>query len=100
MKRATLRPLILAVALLIPGVARADVPVVVDTSRCDPDSGARLRWLAERLESRELYADLWWRGWLSFYGLGVVIQSVSAGLEDDTGQRADLVVSAVKAAGS
>jgi hypothetical protein len=98
MKRRTLRALVLAVALALPGMARADV-VVVDTSRCDPDSGARLRWLVDRLESRELYADLWWRGWISFYGLGVVIQSVSAGLEDDTGERADLVVSAVKAAG-
>jgi hypothetical protein len=99
MRVAKLRPLLLVAALALPGIARADVPVVVDTARCDPDSGARLRWLVDRLEAREFYADWWWRGWISFYGLGVVIQSVSAGVEDDTGERADLVVSAVKAAG-
>jgi hypothetical protein len=33
------------------------------------------------------------------YGLGVVVQSASAGVEDDDGKRADLVVSAVKALG-
>jgi len=72
---------------------------VLDTSACDADSGARLRWLVDRLEARERYADLWWRGWIGFYGLGVVIESARAGVEDDDGKRADLIVSAVKAVG-
>jgi hypothetical protein len=71
----------------------------VDASRCDPATRARLEWLVDRLESRELHADLWWRGWISFYSLGVVIQSARAGTEDDDGEQADLVVSAVKAVG-
>jgi hypothetical protein len=71
----------------------------LDTSACDPDSSARLRWIVDRLEAREQYADLWWRGWISFYGLGVVIQGARAGVEDHEGKRADLVVSAVKAVG-
>lgn len=96
--RGRLLQLLLAVATLQPASAASDVPVV-DTTGCDADSAARLRWLVERLESRELYADLWWRGWFGFYGLGVIIQSVSAGVEDDEGEQADLVVSAVKALG-
>jgi hypothetical protein len=96
--RGRLLQLLLAGAVLVPEHARADVPVV-DTTGCDADSAARLRWLVDRLESRERYADLWWRGWFGFYGLGVIIQSVSAGLEDDEGEQADLVVSAVKALG-
>jgi len=72
---------------------------VLDTSACDADSSARLRWLVDRLEARERYADLWWRGWIGFYGLGVVIEGVLAGTEDDDGKRADRIVSAVKAVG-
>jgi hypothetical protein len=71
----------------------------IDASRCEPGTRSRLEWLVDRLESRELYADLWWRGWIGFYGLGVVIQSARAGTEDDDGEQADLVVSAVKAVG-
>jgi hypothetical protein len=84
-----------------PGVARAQSGDVqsIDVSRCAGDTQARLGWLVERLESREQYADLWWRGWIGFYGLGVVVQSVRAGIEDDRGDRADYVVGAVKALG-
>lgn len=97
--RGRLPQLVLIATVLGPaGIARGDI-AVVDTRGCDPDGAARLRWLVERLESRERYADWWWRGWIGFYGLGVVIQSASAGIEDDTGERADLVVSAVKALG-
>ena len=71
----------------------------LDTSRCAGDSRARLEWLVDRLESRERYADLWWRGWFGFYGVGMVVQSVRAGVEGDHGERADKIVSAVKAAG-
>jgi hypothetical protein len=71
----------------------------IDASRCEPATRARLEWLVDRLESRELYADLWWRGWFGFYALGTVVQSARAGDEDDDGEQADLVVSAVKALG-
>jgi hypothetical protein len=71
----------------------------LDTSECDPDSAARLQWLVARLEGRERYADLWWRGWIGIYGIGAVVQGVSAGVEDDRGKRADYIVSAVKAVG-
>jgi hypothetical protein len=98
------RHVLLAATLLSfsSGLAHADTPPpvpMIDTTACDPDSAARLRWLVARLESRELYADLWWRGWIGFYGLGVVIQSARAGVEDHEGKRADLIVSAVKAVG-
>jgi hypothetical protein len=53
--------------------------------------------LVERLDSRERYADLWWRGWIGAYGLGAVAQGARAGTEDDRGKRADYIVGAVKA---
>ncbi len=49
------------------------------------------------MESRELYADIWWRGWLGFYAAGVVYQSTQAALDDDDGKQADAIVGAVKA---
>jgi hypothetical protein len=55
--------------------------------------------LVERLDERERYADLWWRGWIGFYGVGAVVQGARAGVEDDRGKRADYIVSAVKAVG-
>src|SRR4029434_1042902 len=45
----------------------------IDASRCEPGTRSRLEWLVNRLESREYYADLWWRGWIGFYALGVGI---------------------------
>jgi hypothetical protein len=88
--------------LLRPIAVQADSSdtVRLDTSRCESDTQARLEWLVERLESRERYADLWWRGWTGIYATGMVLQGVRAGLEDDDeGERADYIVSAVKAAG-
>ena len=70
-----------------------------DTSACEPESESRLLWLIDRLESRERYADLWWRGWLGIYGIGAIVEGVAAGTEDDRGKRADDIVSAVKAVG-
>ena len=56
--------------------------------------------VAERLlERQRSYASLWWRGWLSFYSVGLVVQGTRATFEDDTAVRADLVISAVKATG-
>jgi len=72
---------------------------MLDTSACEGGSKARLEWLVDRTDSRELYADIWWRGWIGAYSTGMVLQSVRAGLEDDGGKRADLIVSAVKALG-
>jgi len=72
---------------------------MLDASACEGRSKARLEWLVVRADSRELHADLWWRTWIGFYGAGVVIQSTRAGLEGDAGQRADLIVGAVKALG-
>jgi hypothetical protein len=70
-----------------------------DTSACEPQSQSRLLWLIDRLESRERYADVWWRGWMGIYGIGAIVEGVAAGVEDDRGKRADDIVSAVKAVG-
>jgi hypothetical protein len=83
---------------VVPGAALAE-DVVLETSRCGPEQQARLDWLVDRLESHERYADLWWRGWIGFYGIGAVVEGVRAGVEDDRGKRADQIVSAVKAVG-
>jgi hypothetical protein len=80
------------------GAARADnAPNALDVSACSEASRARLAWLVDRLESRERYADIWWKGWFGFYALGVVYQSTSAALEDDGSHQADDIVGAVKA---
>ncbi len=65
---------------------------------------ARLAFLDKHLEAPKLHAQIWWWGWLSFYSLGFVVQSVRLGLvdsaaDDAPGQRADLVVSLIKGAG-
>jgi hypothetical protein len=64
---------------------------------CDPDTAARLAFLERRLDERRTYADRWWKIWTGGYALGTVVQSVRAGIEDDDGEQADLVVGAVKA---
>jgi hypothetical protein len=86
---------------LAPGAAwaQAPEPPLLDVSRCDPDSADRLRWLVDRLEAREFYADAWWRGWLGVYSIGMVYQSIDAGLTHDGSERADSTVSAIKALG-
>ncbi len=100
--RRTLRWSLLAGSLFFTfaaGTARADDqdPKLLDVSACSEGSRARLEWLVERLESRELYADIWWKGWLGFYSIGVVYQSVQASIDDDDGHQADDIVGAVKA---
>jgi hypothetical protein len=65
--------------------------------RCSAGTAERLTFIEDRLEMRRQYATWWWRGWTTFYGLGVVIQGVRGGLEKDDSTQADLVVSAVKA---
>lgn len=79
------------VVAVLASPAAADEP-------CDPGIATRIRFLEERLEARRAYADWWWKGWTGTYGTGTVVQSVRAGLEDDSdAKRADLVISAVKA---
>jgi hypothetical protein len=75
------------------GLAEAPIAPTLDVSACDGRTGERLQWLVERADSRELYADLWWRGWIGFYGVGAVFQGTRAGFENDEGKRADLIVS-------
>ncbi len=65
----------------------------------DAEVNERLAFLEHTLDERRLYADLWWKGWTGFYGLGMVVQSVEAARTDDGGRRADYIVSAVKALG-
>jgi hypothetical protein len=78
--------------------ARAE-QATFDTSACARESETRLLWLIDRLDSRERYADLWWRGWIGVYAVGAAVESARAGVEDDRGKRADYIVSAIKAAG-
>jgi hypothetical protein len=59
----------------------------------------RLAYLEHHLEDGSGWAKTWYYGWTSFYALGAVVQSVQAGIEDDKSERADYIVSAVKAAG-
>jgi hypothetical protein len=85
---------------LATGAARADdqpAATALDVSACSEGSRARLQWLINRLEEREQYADIWWKGWFGFYAIGVVYQSTSAALEDDGSHQADDIVGAVKA---
>ena len=59
----------------------------------------RLEVAEKMLERQRDYVEVWWRGWLSFYSIGLVVQGTRAALEDETAVRADLIISAVKAAG-
>lgn len=81
------------IAVLVPGAAGAAA-----LDRCRPDDAARIRFLEARLDARRGYADWWWKGWTTTYGVGAVVEAVQAGLEDDTGRQADYAVSAAKAA--
>jgi hypothetical protein len=97
-----LRRAMLAGALLVipfSGASWAEdpEPIALDVSACSEGTRPRLLWLTERLESRERYADIWWKGWTAFYATGVVFQSTRAALEDDGSHQADQIVGAVKA---
>jgi hypothetical protein len=65
----------------------------------DSEVVERLAYLEHHLEDGSGWAKTWYYGWTSFYALGVVVQSVQAGIEDDKSERADYIISAVKAAG-
>lgn len=59
----------------------------------------RLTFLSERLDAHRDYAWWWWHGWTAFYGLGVVVEGVRAGVTDNDARQAEYVVGSVKAAG-
>jgi len=65
----------------------------------DRDLNERLAYLEEHLEARRTYSAAWWYGWTAFYGLGVVVEATQAGFADKDGERAQLIVSSVKAVG-
>jgi hypothetical protein len=71
-------------------------PRLEAVDRCDPDTAARLRFLEGRFARHARYANRWWNAWNAVYGTGIVVSSVQAGFEDDGGERADQIVSAVK----
>jgi hypothetical protein len=65
--------------------------------RCAGDTGERLRFLERRLDAHRGYADAWWKAWSGVYVGGIVVGGASAGMADDRGERADQIVTAVKA---
>ncbi len=93
--RRTLTALALAAVVGPAGMVGAEESAAL--GRCSAGTAERLGFIEERLEQRRPYATWWWRGWTGFYGIGVVVQSVQAGTEDDGGKRADYIVSAAKA---
>jgi len=65
----------------------------------DSEVTERLDFLIERLDSGRDYAWWWWTGWTAFYGLGVVVEGMRAGLTDHEARRAQYIVGSVKAVG-
>ena len=77
--------------------ARADEPPLDPAlARCTGEVGERLRFLEGRLEDERRYANLWSKGWNAVYASGLVVQGTRAGFEESQGERADLIVAAVK----
>lgn len=104
---ATARAIVAHVAMLVGLIAAPpDLQLPVpspEAATSVPDLDARLAFLEEALEGPELHAEVWWWGWLSFYGLAIAAQGTRLALVDDAdedarAQRADFVVSMVKAA--
>jgi hypothetical protein len=92
--------LAVVVALLaLPAAARGqdDVESGASFEGCAPDTAARMRFIEGRLEDGQNYARYWWYGWTGFYAASMVVASARAGTEDDSGERADQIVNAVKA---
>lgn len=105
--RTICKPLIivLAVAVGVAGTARADDMGAAETITVNPSGlseselDARIDFIEQRLEATRKHAYYWQWGWTGFYGAGLVIQSLRAGLSEDNEHQADYVVSAIKAAG-
>jgi hypothetical protein len=60
---------------------------------------ARLAFLEPRIAAQRRHAELWWKGWLTFYSVGAVVQGVRASWETEPAERADLWISCIKATG-
>lgn len=90
-----LKPLavILVTASLFGGTALAR-----DSEKGD-DIDARLDFLEARIATQRLHAEIWWKGWLAFYSIGAVVQGVRITWADSPAERADLVISSIKASG-
>ncbi len=56
---------------------------------CDTDTQARIDFIESRLADGQKHASWWWHGWMAVFVAGVVVESVDAGLERNTGKRAD-----------
>lgn len=95
----------LAVAVALAGSAGADDMGGAETITLNPSSlseselDARIAFIEDRLEASRKHAYYWQWGWTGFYGAGLVVQSLRAGISEDNEHQADYVVSAVKAAG-
>ncbi len=60
---------------------------------------ARLSFLRRRLSAERRYAARWWSVWVGVYSAGVVAQSVRMGMATTAADRADLMISSIKAMG-
>ncbi len=94
----------LVLSLGISGAATADDMggsgfTVNPSSLSSSELDARIAFIEERLDAHRKHAYYWQWGWTGFYGAGLVVQSLRAGLSEDNEHQADYVVSAVKAAG-
>jgi hypothetical protein len=94
MRRTMVVVALMALAMVEAAVAHADEATFAG---CSEGTVERLRFVEQRLDQRRSYAGWWWKGWTGFYGIGMVVESVQAGTEDDGGKRADYIVSAAKA---
>jgi hypothetical protein len=97
--------IVLAVAVGLSGNVRADdmggaETITVNPSRLsESELDSRIGFIEGRLDAHRKHAYYWQWGWVGFYGSGLVVQSIRAGLSEDNEHQADYVVSAVKAAG-
>lgn len=55
--------------------------------------------LEDRIATQHLHARIWWESFVTFYGLGMIVQSARAFEATDPADRADIIVSVVKSAG-
>src|SRR5262245_43855674 len=55
---------------------------------CEGVSGEKIDFISSRLDERRKHAQIWWKGFIGFYGIGTVVTSVQAATENDAGHRA------------
>jgi hypothetical protein len=97
--RAVLIAALLLVGIPAPGRA-APVEVGPQLERlADPELGACLGFLEERLEAGRLSAQGWQYGWTGVYGVTTTLSAVQTLLADDADDRVYNLVGAVKSAG-